>query len=74
MVSRGKEGTGVKRRVDEDSTQERNPSVQILKASKGFDLIVMGGRGHGVSKVLARERRERFVNNSNAPVLIVRPK
>lgn len=52
-----------------------NPSVEILKASEGFDLIVMGSRGLGRFKTyLLGSVSNSVVQHSKAPVLIVRPK
>jgi nucleotide-binding universal stress UspA family protein len=51
-----------------------SPSVQILKASKGFDLIVMGSRGLGRFKsLMLGSVSNSVVQQSKVPVLIVRP-
>ena len=51
-----------------------DPSVEILKASKGFDLIVMGSKGLGRFKSLLLGRVSKsVVQHSKIPVLIVRP-
>lgn len=50
-----------------------NTARQILKASKGFDLIVMGSKGYGTFRrlVLGSVATE-VLNHSSVPVLIVR--
>lgn len=51
-----------------------NPPVQILKASTGFDLIVMGSRGFGRFKsLMLGSVSNSVVQQSKVPVLIVRP-
>ena len=51
-----------------------SPSDQILKASKGFDLIVLGSRGLGRFKsLMLGSVSNTVVQRSTVPVLIVRP-
>lgn len=51
-----------------------SPSVQILKASKGTDLIVMGSRGLGrLRSLMLGSVSNSVVQQSKVPVLIVRP-
>jgi nucleotide-binding universal stress UspA family protein len=51
-----------------------NPSYEILKASKGFDLIVMRSRGLGrFKRLFLGSVSNGVVQNSKVPVLIVRP-
>lgn len=52
-----------------------NAIEQILKASKDFDLIVMGSNGYGVfRRFWLGSVASGVVNGSTIPVLIVRPK
>jgi nucleotide-binding universal stress UspA family protein len=51
-----------------------DPSVEILRASRGFDLIVMGSRGFGFFKRhLLGSVSNSVVQQSKVPVLIVGP-
>jgi nucleotide-binding universal stress UspA family protein len=51
-----------------------NPTVQILKASRGFDLIVMGSRGLGrLRSLMLGSVSNSVVQQAKVPVLIVRP-
>jgi nucleotide-binding universal stress UspA family protein len=51
-----------------------NPSVQILRASRGFDLIVMGSKGLGrLRSLMLGSVSNSVVQQSKVPVLIVRP-
>ncbi len=51
-----------------------NPPVEILKASKGFDLIVMGSKGCGrLRRILLGSVANSVVQQSKVPVLVVRP-
>ena len=51
-----------------------SPSVQVLRASKGFDLIVMGSRGQGrLKRLMLGSVSNSVVQQSKVPVLIVRP-
>jgi nucleotide-binding universal stress UspA family protein len=52
-----------------------NPASMILKASKGFDLIVMGSKGMGTFKrLLLGSVSNTVVQSSKVPVLIVGPR
>ncbi|MDG6902811.1 MAG: universal stress protein [Nitrososphaerota archaeon] len=51
-----------------------DPADQILKASKGFDLIVMGSRGlRRFQRLFLGSVSNSVVQQSRVPVLIVRP-
>ncbi len=51
-----------------------SPSDEILRASKGFDLIVMGSKGLGrFRRLLLGSVSNSVVQSSKVPVLIVRP-
>jgi nucleotide-binding universal stress UspA family protein len=51
-----------------------DPAVQILKASRGFDLIVMGSRGLGrFKRYFLGSVSNSVVQQSKVPVLIVKP-
>ena len=51
-----------------------SPSVQILKASKDFDLIVIGSRGLGrLRSLMLGSVSNTVVQQSRVPVLVVRP-
>lgn len=51
-----------------------SPSVQILKASKDFDLIVMGSRGLGrLRSLMLGSVSNSVVQQSKVPILIIRP-
>ncbi|MGP8124992.1 MAG: universal stress protein [Nitrososphaerales archaeon] len=51
-----------------------NPAVEILRASTGFDLIVMGSQGLSrFKRLLLGSVSNSVVQNSKVPVLIVRP-
>lgn len=51
-----------------------DPADQILKASKGFDLIVMGSKGLGrFQRLFLGSVSNSVVQQSRVPVLIVRP-
>ena len=51
-----------------------SPSVQILRASKGFDLIVMGSRGFGrLRSLMLGSVSNSVAQQSKVPVLIARP-
>ncbi|MGD0319598.1 MAG: universal stress protein [Nitrososphaerales archaeon] len=51
-----------------------SPSDEILRASKGFDLIVMGSNGLGrFKRLLLGSVSNSVVQSSRVPVLIVRP-
>jgi nucleotide-binding universal stress UspA family protein len=51
-----------------------NATQQILKASKGFDLIVMGSKGYGTFRTFwLGSVASGVLNHSSVPVLVVRP-
>lgn len=51
-----------------------DPSVEILKASRGFDLIVMGSKGLSRFKsLLLGSVSNSVVQQSKVPVLIIKP-
>lgn len=51
-----------------------DPAFQILKASQGFDLIVMGSRGMSrLRRMFLGSVSNSVVQQSKVPVLIVRP-
>jgi nucleotide-binding universal stress UspA family protein len=51
-----------------------SPASEILKASKSFDLVVMGSRGLGrIPRLFLGSVSNTVVQNSKVPVLIVRP-
>lgn len=51
-----------------------SPAAEILKASKGFDLIVIGSRGFGrIRSLMLGGVSNSVVQGSKVPVLIVRP-
>lgn len=51
-----------------------SPSTEILKASKGFDLVVIGSRGFGrLRRLMLGSVSNSVVQQSKVPVLIVRP-
>ena len=48
--------------------------MEILNASKGFDLIVMGSKGMSrFKRLLMGSVSNMIVQNSDVPVLIVKP-
>lgn len=52
-----------------------SPSVQIVRASSGFDLVVMGSRGFGRFKSLVLGSvSNSVVQQSRVPVLLIRPR
>jgi len=65
----------IKREVRAKTLLKRgNPDVEILKASTGFDLIVMGSQGLSrFKRLLLGSVSNSVVQNSKVPVLIVRP-
>ena len=65
-----------KRKVRTKAILKRgNPQVEILKASKGFDLIVMGSKGCGrLRRILLGSVANSVIQQSKVPVLIVGPK
>jgi nucleotide-binding universal stress UspA family protein len=51
-----------------------NPALEILNASKGFDLIVMGSKGMSrFKRLLMGSVSNMIVQSSDVPVLIVKP-
>lgn len=51
-----------------------SPATEILRASKGFDLIVMGSQGlNRFKRLLLGSVSNSVVQSSDVPVLIVRP-
>jgi nucleotide-binding universal stress UspA family protein len=51
-----------------------DPATEILKASKGYDLIVIGSRGLGsLKRLFLGSVSNSVVQQSKVPVLVVRP-
>ena len=64
------EGQGIK---VETVIANGNPVVEILRAAKGFDLIVIGSRGLGrFEKLLLGSVSSGILQHSHVPVLVVR--
>jgi len=50
-----------------------NPAEEILKVSKGYDLIVIGSKGlSGIEKLLLGSVASEILNHSSVPVLVIR--
>jgi nucleotide-binding universal stress UspA family protein len=59
--------------VREVILKEGNPVEEILKAEKGYDLVVVGSRGMGkVDRLLLGSVSSKLVVASSKPVLVVR--
>ncbi len=55
------------------SVLEGHPAPQLVKASKGADLLVVGSRGHGeFAGMLIGSVSEHCVANASCPVLVFR--
>jgi nucleotide-binding universal stress UspA family protein len=58
----------------ESMLTDGDPGNEILKASEGYDLIVMGSRGMGLVKSLfVGSVSSKIVHQAKKPVLIIRP-
>jgi nucleotide-binding universal stress UspA family protein len=53
---------------------EGHPSLALVKASRGADLLVVGSRGHGeFGGMLLGSVSQHCVTNAHCPVLVLRP-
>ena len=74
LLARRKRELGSKGVKTTTMLRRGNASDQILRASSGFDLIVMGSRGLGRFKsLMLGSVSNSVVQRSKVPVLIVRP-